>query len=253
MDKKSIKGNVFSIKKFAVHDGPGIRTTIFFSGCPLNCIWCHNPESRYNIFSNDENDLISITELIKKVERDSIFYDESDGGVTISGGEPLVQKEFLINLLKTLTKRKIHTVLDTTGFSTTAVFKDVAKFVDLFLYDLKIMNNKKHFKYTGVSNSEIHENFEYLTTIDKNVWVRFPMIPGITDDTENIRSIGSFIRNRKNIQRISVLPYHPLAGHKYKKLNKEWEMGELKTPDKEEIERVCSIFEEYGLKTYIGG
>ncbi len=257
MDEQ-LTGNIFNIKKFAVHDGPGIRTTVFFKGCPLNCVWCHNPESQGDHQAGLQNNLKSIRQIVEAVEMDRIFFDESAGGVTISGGEPLVQWEFLLELLKNFRKLDIHSALDTTGFSETRIFNEVSEYVDMFLYDLKLIDEKEHLQYTGVSNKMILNNLDHLSTIGKKVWMRFPLIPGITDSDENIRGIGSFLRNKKNIERISVLPYHSLGSHKYghhkyDKLSTEWRMENRKTPDKETIDNVCSIFKEYGLNSVTGG
>lgn len=250
---ESVKANVFSIKKFAVHDGPGIRTTVFFTGCLLHCPWCHNPESQADYKNGDVGNFKTLTELIEIIQKDVAFYDESGGGVTISGGEPLIQHKFLLEFIKELKKREIHIALDTTGFIDPETFKTIAKYIDLFLYDLKFVNENKHKEYTGVSNKIIKTNFEYLSKMNMKVWVRFPMIPTFTDDEENIREIGLFIKGRNNIDRISVLPYHSLGSHKYEKLGKEWKMKNIKTPNVERIKTVCSVFEEYGIRAVRGG
>jgi len=248
-----LKANVFSVKKFAVHDGPGIRTTVFLSGCPLHCPWCHNPESQgeYDIGSADN--FRNIDELIKIIEKDRAFYDESGGGVTISGGEPLVQYNFLLKFLQRLQNIDIQTALDTTGFIDTEKFRTIASFTDLFLYDIKIMDEEKHKKFTGVLNRIIKKNFEYLSEINKRVWVRFPLIPNFTDDEENIRAIGDYIKKMSNVERVSVLSYHSLGSHKYEKLGREWTMKGIKTPSDVRIQNICSIFEEYGINAVKGG
>jgi pyruvate formate lyase activating enzyme len=250
---KEVRANVFSVKKFAVHDGPGIRTTVFFTGCLLRCPWCHNPESQGSVSVGRKDNFKTLSDLIEIVEADTAFYDESGGGVTISGGEPLVQHGFLLKFLKELKKRGVHTALDTTGYIDSGIFKTVAEYVDLFLYDLKFIDEEQHIEYTGVSNSTILENFKYLSKINRKVWVRFPMIPSYTDSVGNIRAIGSYIEGMRNIERLSVLPYHSLGSHKYEKLGKVWAMDDIKTPNDERIRAVCEIFEEYGLTVVKGG
>ncbi|MCK5303634.1 MAG: radical SAM protein, partial [Candidatus Heimdallarchaeota archaeon] len=173
-------GMIFDIKHFAVHDGPGIRTTVFFKGCPLSCWWCHNPESKNpnpeerespsKILSEASKKCgkdivgreVQVSEVIEELLKDVIFYDESGGGVTFSGGEPLMQVDFLSSLLKECKKNGVHTCIDTSGYTPRQIIDAVVKNVDLFLYDLKLMNNKEHEKYTGIGNEIIMQNLEYL-------------------------------------------------------------------------------------------
>lgn len=253
MYDETIRGNIFNIKRFAVHDGPGIRSTVFFKGCPLSCIWCHNPESRGNCHIGPAEDFKTVDEVVKQVEKDTVFYDESGGGVTISGGEPLEQWEFLVNLLDKLNYYEFHTALDTTGLAESEIFKKVASRASMLLYDMKHMDDEQHIRYTGVTNKTILDNFDYLSTAGKRVWVRFPMIPDINDGEENIRKMGEFLKGRENVERISVLPYHPLGSHKYRRLGEEWLMSKTDTPEAERVEEVCSILREYGLETFKGG
>ncbi len=253
MYNEAIKGNIFNIKRFAVHDGPGIRATVFLRGCPLKCKWCHNPESRGNCHIGPAEDFKTVSEVVELVEKDTLFFDESGGGVTISGGEPLEQWEFLLPLLSEFRKRDIHSALDTTGYADEEVFKKITALTDMCLYDLKHMDDNSHIRYTGVSNRTILENFETLSATGKRVWVRYPMIPGMNDGEENVRKMGDFLKGRENVERVSVLPYHPLGSHKYEKLGAEWEMGDIKTPGEEMVEKVCAILGEYGLTVFKGG
>jgi len=206
-----IKGLIFDIKRFAVHDGPGIRTTIFFKGCPLSCRWCHNPESRSDTLQCSTKHLklngeafeqeeitgkeTAVQELLDEIERDRIYYEESGGGVTLSGGEPLFQPDFCVALLRDLKKAGLHTALDTTGYAEQEVIRKIMPYTDLFLYDLKLMDDEEHQKYTGVSNNVILENLEYLVEEGKDVIIRFPIIPGITDKPSNINTIIDFLSN----------------------------------------------------------
>ena len=169
-------GYVFDIKKFAIHDGPGIRTTVFLKGCPLRCWWCHNPESIKQIKIDENNSCTasetsivrkySVNELLKIIQKDLIFYDESDGGVTFSGGEPLIQIDFLELILQKCKSEYIKTAIDTCGYVKTESFERIYKYTDLFLYDLKLFDDELHRKYTGVSNNLIKENLEFLNSIN---------------------------------------------------------------------------------------
>ncbi|MFX1514452.1 MAG: 4Fe-4S cluster-binding domain-containing protein, partial [Promethearchaeota archaeon] len=170
------KGIIFDVKKYAIHDGPGIRTTVFFKGCPLRCWWCHNPEGQKegletiiktqidkNTLSDNQEETIgrevSVVEVITEIEKDQLFYDESGGGVTFSGGEPLMQPAFLNALLDACKEKELTTTLDTCGYASWNILKKIKDKIDLFLYDIKIIDNKEHQKYTGVSNNQILSNF----------------------------------------------------------------------------------------------
>ena len=243
----SPKGIIFNLKKYAVHDGPGIRATVFFQGCSLNCIWCHNPESRVTegkkiLNQADRNCLrpfsvkieensareVSVKELMAEIKKDAIFYSESNGGVTFSGGEPLLQTDFLLELLKQCQKENIHTAVDTAGYVPWENFTKIYEYVDLFLYDLKLIDDKKHVKYIGVSNKLILENLNKLSQIKQNIIVRIPLIPGITDKNKNLQEIVSYLKKTKTIKRIDLLPYNPMGEEKYKKLKISNILGKMK-------------------------
>ena len=260
---------IYDIKRFAIHDGPGIRTTVFFKGCPLGCWWCHNPESRkpeaeittrvnrldghcYNV-TVTTGKKTGLRELLDELMKERVFMDESGGGVTFSGGEPLLQYNFLIKALKMLKREEIHTAIDTTGFASAKVISDVAELADLFLYDLKIMRDDLHLKYTGVSNKIILENLRYLHSIGKNTIVRFPLIPGINDNG-NLEEMREFLSvNCPGFKDIHILPYHNIAAHKYRQFGIENRMKGYAEPTAEQNEKVRSIFEEAGFKVSIGG
>ncbi len=176
-------GIIFDIKKYAIHDGPGIRTTIFFKGCSMVCQWCHNPESKNfgiedfvvkdRVKKSTKHKMvgyeISVDDVMKIVEKDRVFYDESNGGVTFSGGEPLLQINFLLELLKRCKKSNIHTVVDTSGAASWKDFEKIRNYVDLFLYDLKLIDDDLHQKYTGVSNKRAHKNIMKIIIEGSNV------------------------------------------------------------------------------------
>lgn len=251
-------GVIFDIKHFAIHDGPGIRQTIFFKGCPLSCWWCHNPESRSKeIVSFDKVEVFdgkricetetigkkySVGELMKEIKKDLVFFEESGGGVTLSGGEPLLQFEFARELLKECKKHDIHTCIDTTGFTSENKIEAIAKNTDLFLYDLKLMDDNHHMNYTGVSNKVILNNLKLLDDIGKDIWIRFPLIPGINYDEVNLLKMKDFLSELKHTYPISILPYHKIGSHKYERFGMEYKMHKIDEPGIKQLENVKSYF-----------
>ena len=264
------QGLIFDIRRFCVHDGPGIRTTVFFKGCLLSCWWCHNPESRdagietsvkhltlgTNTYNRTETtgQWMSTEEIFREVEKDRIFYDESGGGVTFSGGEPMLQEACLAELMRTCRQQGIHTVLDTSGYATPEAMAHVAMWADLILFDLKIIDEKLHRKYTGVSNVPILKNLKYLLKSGKNVILRFPVIPGITDTPENILAMKTFISNDLSGSRLhlSLLPYHSNANEKYRRFCKPNLLQGLPNLAPENLLSMQKEFEEIGLTVTIG-
>ena len=254
-------GYIFDIKKFAIHDGPGIRTTIFLKGCPLRCWWCHNPESIKKISESgnceEKNNSLtkkySIDETLSIIKKDLVFYDESGGGVTFSGGEPLIQIDFLDEMLKTCKKNDLSTVVDTCGYVSTDSFKRIYKNTDLFLFDLKLFDDELHKKYTGVSNKLIKENLEYLSSINAIVIIRIPLIPDITDTEENLSAISNYLLGFNNIARIDLLPYNKLAEDKYRRLNKESKLGNVDTQSDNKLAEIKDFVKSFGLNAQLNG
>jgi pyruvate formate lyase activating enzyme len=242
-----MQGTIFNIKRFALHDGPGIRTTVFLKGCPQKCQWCHNPESFEPGISDGIGRIIAAEDLFHEIEKETIFYDQSGGGVTFSGGEPMMQPQFLSEVLDKCRETEIHTALDTTGSVPPKIFDSVVDKIDLFLYDLKLLDDAEHIKYTGISNRYALENLENLSKKGKRVIVRFPMIPGITDTEENLDAMAAFLSNLKGIRDIDVLPYHKTAEAKYGRLKIENKMSGIQPPSPERIEYVKKKFESSGL------
>jgi len=244
-----MKGIIFDIKRFAIHDGPGIRLTVFFKGCPLACWWCHNPEGINPGIDGDIGEEISVHRLMEEIQKEVIFFDESSGGVTFSGGEPLMQPKFLASLLERCRDRDIHTAVDTSGCVPVRIFNSVIDKADLFLYDLKIMDEVEHRKYTGDSNLNVLTNLENLAKKKKSVLIRFPLIPGITDTPANIQGIASFIRDLKSFKDVEILPFHKLAAHKYKKIKKPIRLQDgIAPPSADKIVEAAKIFNSYGLE-----
>ncbi len=272
-------GQIFKIQKYSIHDGPGIRTTVFFQGCPLACRWCHNPESRPVAFrlkdmnSSGSQDTIppyiqetikqhnTISEICKvnpdslamEMEKDYIFFDQSKGGVTCSGGEPLLQYEFLLNFLKQLKEREIHTAIDTSGFAPVHVMAKTADIADLILFDLKLINNEDHIKYTGVPVKPIHENLKMLHEKNANIWLRFPLIPKITEKDENIDKMIDFLLFFKKFRHINILPFHKTGEKKYLKLDIKNPMKGVEPPTEERIQSVKKKFVQKGFSVTTGG
>lgn len=268
-----IKGLIFDIRRFAVHDGPGIRTIVFFKGCPLHCWWCHNPEGRLpvpehsirhlslngRIFEQEEvtGTLMTVQEVIEEVVKDRIFFDESGGGVTLSGGEPLFQPEFLHSLLKELKRHDLHITLDTCGYAQHQDLEQIMNFVDLFLYDLKHPDDDEHIKYTGVSIMPILENLRFLISSGIKVVLRLPIIPGINDQSHHIQSLINILDScipafpHSSID-ISLLPYHILANKKYQRFNIENRMKGTKSIVKSDLLTIKSSLEKGGYCVKIG-
>ncbi len=292
-----VKGTIFNIQKFCVNDGPGIRTTVFFKGCPLNCVWCHNPESKkafpelfYNqskcmkcgkcaakcpnechLFLSDGKHIfnrencavcgkcaeicpadaletagyeISAQDAIKDVLKDKAFYENSDGGMTLSGGEPMFQFEFALELMRLAKENGLHTCMETCGFADGKKFEQIAQYTDIFLFDYKISNSEKHREFTGVTNEIILKNLFALDSLGKSTVLRCPIIPTINDDDEHLFAIAATAEKLKNILEVNIEPYHPLGSGKSEMLGRTYPLAHLKFPEdstvKEWIEKVQS-------------
>jgi pyruvate formate lyase activating enzyme len=251
-----LPGLTFDIKRFAIHDGPGIRSTVFFTGCPLRCAWCHNPEA----FALCEPGCgqadaclreWTVDELVRELERDIPYYDRSGGGVTLSGGEPLGQAEFVVELLKTCRRRELHTALDTSGCVAAEVLERAARNCDLVLYDLKAIDDEVHLEWTGVSNSLILENLELLDGLDVETWIRIPLVPGVNDDPTAIGEMIERLRGTR-FRRVSVLPYHRIAEGKYRRLGLTDRMAGVEPPGEAEVAAVRDRFAGAGFDTRVG-
>lgn len=241
---------IFDIKKFAIHDGPGIRTTVFFKGCPLDCQWCHNPEcksDKADLFPGLNQDQL-FEKVLKEIKKDIIFFDQSGGGVTFSGGEPLNQMDLLIELLVASKEAGIHTAVDTCGHAEFNNFQKILDQVDLFLYDIKLIDNNTHRKYTGVSNDLIFENLRALAKTGKEICIRVPLIPGITDRDENLSGIAELIQSLDSLNTVDLLPYNLFGKSKYRKLGKSHPFGDLQMQSDDELKRMSGIFKSRGLE-----
>ncbi|RLB88621.1 MAG: glycyl-radical enzyme activating protein [Deltaproteobacteria bacterium] len=272
----NITPTIFKIQRYCLHDGPGIRTTLFFQGCPLSCQWCHNPESQAmevvpelknigkgvpGLGKNDvaRKEIIGeqVEILVREVEKDRIFYDESGGGVTFSGGEPLAHPELLLPLLDACREREIHTCLDTSGYAPFNIFEAAATVADLVLFDIKIMADQDHQTFTGKPVGQILENLKQLSRqlshIRVNLKLRFPLIPGITDTRDNIHQMIEFLISQTPYRDIHILPFHTSGEGKYEKFKMKNNLKHLNPPTDERVEEVRQIFEVKGFNTTLGG
>jgi len=261
---------IFDIKRFAVHDGPGIRTTVFLKGCPLRCWWCHNPESqacepvtvevdrkldgksiRVNKTYGEQMEVGSLMEVLL---RDRHFYEESDGGVTFSGGEPMMQADALEELLRLCREQGLHTTVDTSGFAPREQFERILGDTGLFLYDLKNMDPELHRRYTGVDNSLILDNADFLLERGAEIIFRIPVVPGVNTAGEEVERMVAFIEQRRGrLKEVHLLPYHRIAGNKYLRLRMKQQLQDLKEPDQAFMQQLKREFEQTGLEVLIGG
>ncbi|MCP4396229.1 MAG: glycyl-radical enzyme activating protein, partial [bacterium] len=300
-----VKGRIFDIQHFSIHDGPGIRTTVFFKGCPLSCLWCHNPESIdfqpeiafYQEFCIDCKHCLevcpnqchqfvdgtrvfhrerctgcgrcaeeccaealvlkgkeyTIAEVLAEVEKDVPFYTRSGGGLTVSGGEPLAQSGFCLELLKQAKQRGLHTVVDTSGYVPWKTFQKALEWSDLFLFDVKANSAELHTRLTGVENIRITENLQKLLECNASVIVRIPLIPGYNDAPSEMVGIAETIATFTIPPPVHILPYHQFAEQKYRPIGREYTLKERKPTPPEYLKQLGQIFEKRGLVVDVKG
>jgi pyruvate formate lyase activating enzyme len=296
-------GRITQIQRYSVHDGPGIRTTVFLKGCPLDCWWCHNPETRSvhpeviwvetrctgcdecrevcpqggPIFADlpkdgtsciacgncvqacpaDARKLVgcemTVADVLAEVLKDRIFFDDSGGGVTLSGGEPLGQMPFVRELLQACRQQGIHTAVDTCGFAAPADLLAIVPWTDLFLYDLKMMDLMRHIQFTGVSNEPILDNLKTLGAVHNNLWVRIPLIPGVNDHPDELTAMARFAASVPGVRQVNLLPYHATAVAKFRRLHQPYRLDEVGRPSPEQMELSAEPFRALGLTTILGG
>ena len=211
-----LKGRIHSFESLGAVDGPGVRYVIFMQGCPLRCKYCHNRDTReYSLGKK-----YTVDEIVNQVKR-YVSYMGKDGGVTVTGGEPLLQIDFVMELFKRLKAEGIHTCLDTSGFVQTDKLKDLLKYTDLVLLDIKHMDDVEHLKLTGVSNEKIKKFAKHLSDEGKPMWIRHVLVPGITDSEEHLNSLKEFIKTLKTVEKVEVLGYHTLGVSKWEYCEEE--------------------------------
>jgi len=234
----------FNIQRWSLHDGPGIRTTVFFQGCPLRCCWCSNPESWE--FKKQEKSP-TIEDILETIERDAVFYRASGGGVTFSGGEPFAQPELLRQLADSLNSAGIKAAIETSGYFNFRDVSDILDMMDDIFIDIKHTNDAFHRKLTGVSNKRIIKNIFHINESGRKFVIRIPLVKGITDTPGNIDEIIRIGSDLENLIRIEVLPYHPLGVGKYKDLNQPYDET-MSAPEPEMIESILNNLQAHGLK-----
>ena len=228
-------------------DGPGIRTTVFLQGCPLRCIWCHNPETQHLNAEQVNGRSMELSEILTECKKDVAYYVQSGGGVTISGGEPLMQPLFTLTLLKELKKAGIHTVLDTSGYADRTIVEKTLSFTDLYLFDYKATNPLCHLELTRKPLNKILENLEFLLENNANVILRCPLIPGVNDQEEHLLAIAEMESRYPSLMQIDILPWHTMGISKYLKLGIEMDSRLPKSnPSKACIEKYRSFFHKKG-------
>ena len=247
----STKACIFNIQKFSIHDGPGIRTAVFFKGCPLRCLWCSNPESQAaGTQPEREGELAGkmyeIDEVMDICLADREFYIESGGGVTLTGGEALMQADFAVNLLGRLKEEQIHTALETSGFAPMETFIKVSEYADLLLFDIKHFDSKKHREGTGADCEIILENLGEAVKRGMNVLIRIPVIPGYSDALDDAAGFANLL-NGFSLTKVQLLPFHQFGQKKYEMLGIPYTFSEQKTLHSEDLRSYQLEMEKYGL------
>lgn len=231
-------GKIHSIESMGLVDGPGIRSVVFMQGCNLRCQYCHNPDTWTCGHSSEE---YTSEELVNKLDRFKAYYDRGNGGVTFSGGEPLLQAEFLIECLKGLKAKGIHTCIDTAGVGI-GKYEEILEHVDLILFDIKHVTKEGYKEVTGL---EIEESLEFLKLaqkMNKKMWIRHVIVPGLTDGEEHIKKVAEFVKSLKNVEKVELLPYHLLGVNKYKELGINYKLEGVEPMNKEIVEGYYKFF-----------
>lgn len=240
------KGYIHSVESFSTQDGPGVRYVIFFQGCQLRCKYCQNPDT----WHLKEGDLVSVTKLITKVSRCKNYFG-SKGGVTISGGEPTLQLDFLVELLKQCKEEEIHTAIDTSGYVETAKFQRLLPYLDLVLLDIKSIVEAKHQELTGVSNQQTLKLLEFLEEKEQSFWVRYVVVPGITDELDELKELVEMLARLEYLEKVQLLAYHKLGIHKWKELGLDYQLEDVNPAKQAKLVKIKELFTEAGINVEI--
>lgn len=233
----SIKGRIHSFESFGTVDGPGIRFVVFMQGCPLRCLYCHNRDT-WDAKGGKEYSPEGVIEELKKYMN---YIKFSGGGITVSGGEPTLQAEFVAEVFKRAKDLNVHTALDTSGFADIDKVRDLLDYTDLVLLDIKHALDEKHIRITGVGNEKIKRFAMYLSEKGIPIWIRYVMVPGLTDDIEDLTAASDFIRQLKTVEKVEVLPYHKMGAFKWEKLGVKYELEGVREPNADEVNKAMDI------------
>lgn len=260
-DFLNVKGRIFDIQRYSIHDGPGIRTIIFLKGCVLKCKWCCNPESQsFDIepmkVSGKEKIIgrdVTVAEVMDEVMRDIHYYNRSKGGLTLSGGECLLQPEFAVALLKAAKASGINTAIESTAFTKFETIEKFLPFLDLFLMDIKHLDTNKHKEFTTQPNERILENAMRIAMSGQHLIIRVPVVPTFNDTPNEIRAIAEYSKLLPGVEELHLLPYHRLGRDKYDGLNRDYYLKDIEPPTNEQMQLLKEEAQKTGLKVQIGG
>jgi pyruvate formate lyase activating enzyme len=243
--KSGVHGYIHSIETCGTVDGPGIRFVIFTAGCPLRCLYCSNPDCRY--IENGKQ--VSVDELMAEVQKYTSYMNASGGGITVSGGEPLFQPHFVAEIFKQCKAIGIHTALDTSGYCDLKVAEPVLELADLVLLDIKSFDPEIYQTVTSVSIEPTLEIAKYLHRIDKPTWIRFVLVPGLTDAPDNVAGLADFVATLKNVEKVEILPFHKMGEYKWEQLGYPYQLKETQPPTPEQVQAVHDVFRQRGILT----
>lgn len=241
---KNVEGYIHSVETAGTVDGPGIRYIVFTTGCPLNCVYCHNPDTR----KMKTGKLVNSFDILKDIHEYKDYHASTGGGVTISGGEPLVQPEFISSIFEGCKQMGVHTTLDTSGYLNNKLTDDQLKNVDLVLLDIKSMLPDIYKKITKVDLQPTIDFAKRLDSLNVNVWIRFVLVPGWSDRADNVKALADFVSTLNNVEMVEILPFHKMGEDKWKKMSLSYELYDVKEPTPEEVNNVKDIFLSNGLK-----
>lgn len=261
MDIYNVRGRIFDIQKFSVHDGPGIRTIVFLKGCALRCRWCCNPESQskeIETMHTPQGDKIigrdvTVGEIIGPILKDRPFFSRSGGGLTLSGGETLLQPEFAKALFAAAKENGINTAIESTAFAKFETIEELLPYIDYYLMDIKHLSSEKHKQFTGQSNELILENAKKIAQKANKLIIRVPVIPTFNDTPEEIAQIAVFAKTLPNVDELHLLPYHRYGEDKYKYLGRDYTLKDITSPTDEKMAFLKTVVEACGLNCQIGG